>query len=349
MLDKPFKSEHKIAYMSVFAILCAFLLIALVIPLVKTYVDQQEKRLMSRQQEQFDQYVQRTDQLVVEKFNHVDHEIKKMTHMPLENMHALKETMHQEIVSQAELMNILVDYKQLANTLSMTNFMTMDALSQVDKPAQWNINVMKQASDYVMHLNETQLKVIKTYADFNQILEPLCTTLMRTDETTSLVEITTRYLDEMTPEMKLKIRGYLTRVIVAYGDSEKARKSYVYKFYQQLKGSSQGEDKPDANDLFLQSYLTNQQSESIAWDTYALKFRGHLIAAAVLNSSPHRMDLFPTSLQKNASRFYQAFLKKNRSIIIHQLDHPIIKKTFAGDLPKKVKQTLPKWMLAALD
>ena len=45
MLDKPFKSEHKIAYMSVFAILCAFLLIALVIPLVKTYIDHQEKRL----------------------------------------------------------------------------------------------------------------------------------------------------------------------------------------------------------------------------------------------------------------------------------------------------------------
>ena len=62
MLDKPFKSEHKIAYMSVFAILCAFLLIALVIPLVKTYIDHQEKRLMSRQQEQFDRSMGRPQQ-----------------------------------------------------------------------------------------------------------------------------------------------------------------------------------------------------------------------------------------------------------------------------------------------
>lgn len=348
MFNKHFKPEHKIAYLSFFAILCAFLLIALVIPLVKSYIDQQETRLMTHQKEQFDQYVKQTDHIVVEKIHSVDNHIKKITNMPLENMHELKETMHQEIVSQTALMSILVDYKQLVNTLRITNFMTMDALTQVENPAQWNINMMKQAVDYVIHLNETQLKVIKNYADLNQILEPLCSTLIRTDETSALIEITSRYMNEITPEMKLKIRGYLTRVIMSYGDSEKAKKSYVYKFFQQLKAPTQSEV-PDINDLFLNAYFTNQQPESIAWNTYPLKFRGHLIAQAVLNTSPHRVDLFSTSLQKGASRFYQSFLKKNRNIIIHQLDHPIIKKAFLSDLPKKVKPTLPKWMLAVLD
>ena len=348
------ESDTRYNKIRIFLSITIFICITALVPLGRFLYNYQMEYIEKETTHQITEKMSKITSKFNDRINSMTVDAKKRESDFLSKINTSKEDITQQNID----LELRLDYSWYANRVSLADTLNgyMLATSERNETGKLRaidrypklIEITNKATKYILSLSDEQKNILEEANELILLLEPLVHSSIKVDNSSDLIAIYEKFGDAFPVGLKEDLQSYMVRIILSYGDRNKAKNSFIYKFYLKLSQSFKTlDDNVIVNSAFVNFYFNydmDDRFERNNWDMLTPKQQGLLITKAVLNTNSKAVGIFPTLIQKNANKVYITFLRTNQKEIIKRLKNTSVKSAFVSSFPKTELQLLPSYL-----